>query len=624
MSMDQSTATAHSTLHSVAIRFAGDSGDGMQITGSRFTSETARLGNDLATRPDFPAEIRAPAGTIGGVSAFQIHFGSQEIFTAGDAPDVLIAMNPAALKANINDLKPNGIVICNSDTFTDKNLQKAGYDSNPLDDDSIRTKFNLIPVALTTLTLEAIADVDIKTSAKEKCKNFFALGIVCYLYNRGVDETVEWLEKKFARTPEIVEANKRAIAGGQAFAQASEFFTSTYEIPAAQLAPGVYRNITGNQGIALGLIAAAQRSQLSLFYAGYPITPASDILHELSRHKEFGVVTYQAEDEIASCCAALGASYSGALGVTASSGPGILLKQETIGLAATAEFPLVIINVQRAGPSTGMPTKTEQSDLLQSLFGRNGECPVAVISVSSPEDAFESTIEACRIAMEHMTPVFLLSDGYIGNGSQPWLVPDVDSLPVIQPPFIDSSEADSYLPYQRDDKQVRRFAIPGTPNFEHRIGGIEKHENTGNISYDPLNHQRMTDLRAEKIDKIADTLPELKVSGNRSGELLVVGWGSTSGALSGAVARAQSEGHSVSYTHLRYLNPFPRDLESLLRAFTHVLVPELNSGQLALLLRAKFLIDVKSLSKVQGQPFKIEEVYQSIIQLLDGEWVSQG
>ncbi|MCB0333122.1 MAG: 2-oxoacid:acceptor oxidoreductase family protein, partial [Bdellovibrionales bacterium] len=470
-----STSTSAAPIRSVAIRFAGDSGDGMQLTGTRFTHETARAGNDLATRPDFPAEIRAPAGTIGGVSAFQVHLGSDEIFTAGDELDVLVAMNPAALRANLADVKQNGTLICNTDAFTERNLQKVGYDSNPLDDEELSTKYNLVLVAVTELTFEALRDVDLPKSSLEKCKNFFALGVICHMYSRSIEDTKRWIEEKFAKSPLLIEANMKALRAGQAFAEASEVIGETFDIPQAQLEKGVYRNITGNQGIAFGLIAAGELSGTSVFYSGYPITPASDILHEVSRYKNFSAITLQAEDEIAACCAAIGASYVGALGVTASSGPGILLKQEAIGLAASAELPLVIINVQRAGPSTGMPTKTEQADLLNAFFGRNGECPIAILAISQPDDAFETTVEACRIALEHMTPVMILSDGYIGNGSQPWQVVRQEDLPPIRPHYAKLTPGQTYYPFERDEKTLARgWALPGTPGLEHRLGGLEK------------------------------------------------------------------------------------------------------------------------------------------------------
>ncbi|MCI5065876.1 2-oxoacid:acceptor oxidoreductase subunit alpha [bacterium] len=615
-------------VSTVAIRFAGDSGDGMQLTGSRFTEETARLGNDLATKPDFPAEIRAPAGTIGGVSAFQIHFGDQEIFTAGDAVDVLVAMNPAALRANLRDLKENGVLICNRDAFHKKNLAKVQYETSPLEDEGLQSKYRLVDVDITTQTQAALESFELSTSAKEKCKNFFALGIVCHVFTRKVEDTIRWIEAKFGAGTEIARANTEALHAGMAFAEASEILADRYEVQSAQLPAGTYRNLTGNQGIALGLIAASEVSGLPLFYGSYPITPASDILHELSKYKHFGVRTFQAEDEIAACCSAIGASYSGSLGVTGSSGPGIALKQEAIGLAVATELPLVVVNVQRAGPSTGLPTKTEQADLLQVLYGRNGESPVAIVAISQPDDAFATTLEACRIAVEHMTPVFLLSDGHIGTGSQPWMIPEPEELQQIDPPFASPNsegEQTPFLPYQRDEKLVRPWAVPGTPGLEHRIGGLEKQDVTGNISYEPENHEKMVQLRAEKIERIADSLPPTDVFGAQEGPLLIVGWGSTRGAIEGAVSLLRQEGHQVGHIHLRHLNPFPRDLGVLLSKFRRVLVPELNGGQLLGLLRARFaapfarersLPELIGYSKIQGQPFKIQEILEKARPLL--------
>ena len=605
----QCSATKPDTLSSVAIRFVGDSGDGMQLTGTRFTEETARLGNDLATKPDFPAEIRAPAGTIGGVSAFQIHFGDQEIFTAGDEVDVLVAMNPAALKANLHDLKPNGMLICNRDAFHEKNLSKVQLSENPLESEELKTRYRLVDADISTQTHRALEEIQLPNSAKEKCKNFFALGIVCHVFTRKVEDTLSWIEQKFKGKAELIAANKEALFAGMAYAEASEILTTQFEIQSAPQKAGTYRNLTGNQGIALGLIAAAEKSQLPLFYGSYPITPASDILHELSKYKEYDVRTFQAEDEIAACCSAIGASYGGSLGVTGSSGPGIALKQEAIGLAVSTELPLVVVDVQRAGPSTGLPTKTEQADLLQVLYGRNGESPVAVLAISQPDDAFETTLEACRIAIEHMTPVFLLSDGHIGTGSQPWSVPEVTSLPTIRPPFPQGSDTTEFLPYARDEKLVRPWALPGTAGLEHRIGGLEKQDKTGNISYEPENHELMVRLRAEKVQRIADSLPPTRVFGDEEGELLIVGWGSTRGAIEGAVTELRSEGRRIGHVHLRYLNPLPNDLPEIFKRYQRVLVPELNSGQLRSVLRSKYLLDIEGYSKIQGQPFKIREVH---------------
>lgn len=607
---------AKKTLSNVVIRFAGDSGDGMQLTGTRFTNETARLGNDLATKPDFPAEIRAPAGSIGGVSAFQIHFGDQEIFTAGDEIDVLIAMNPAALKANLSDLKQNGLLICNSDAFHEKNLAKVQYTSNPLEGEELKTKYQIVNVDISTQTARALEEVALSNSNKEKCKNFFALGIVCHVFTRKVKDTEAWIAEKFKRTPEIAQANLLALHAGMAFAEASEILDTQFEVRSANLPAGTYRNLTGNQGIVLGLLAASEISGIPLYYGSYPITPASDILHELSKYKNYNVRTFQAEDEISACCSAIGASFGGALAVTGSSGPGIALKQEAIGLAVSAELPLVVVDVQRAGPSTGMPTKTEQADLLQVLYGRNGESPVAVLAISQPDDAFETALEACRIALEHMTPVFLLSDGYIGTASQPWLIPDLQTLGSITPPFFTEAGDKPFTPFRRDERGVRPWAVAGTPGLEHRIGGLEKQDVTGNISYDSKNHERMTHLRAEKIRKIADTLPPTQINGDSTGDLLVIGWGSTRGAIEGAIKDLRADGVKVSHVHLRYINPLPKDLPEIVSQFSRVLIPELNCGQLLSVLRSTFAKDFQGFSKVQGQPLKIQEVKEQVTSLI--------
>ncbi len=598
---------------SIAVRFAGDSGDGMQLAGTRFTEQSAHSGNDLATRPDFPAEIRAPAGTLAGVSAFQVHFGTNEIYTAGDEVDALVAMNPAALKTNLADLKQNGLLICNSDAFTEKNLVRVGYDSNPLEnDEELKTKFTLVSVPITTLTHEALKDSELSKSAQDKCKNFFALGIVSHIFGRKTSDTIDWLARKFASKEDLKQANVDALSGGVAYAEASEALVSLYEVRPAKLPAGTYRNVTGNQGLAYGLIAAARSANIPLFYSGYPITPASDILHELSAQKHLGVSTLQAEDEIAACGAALGAAYGGCLGVTASSGPGILLKQETIGLAVAAELPLVIVNVQRAGPSTGLPTKTEQADLLEVLYGRNGECPLPVLAISSPSDAFETTYQACKLALENMTPVFLLSDGSIGAGSEPWRLPDLSSLPPIEPPLL-TGEVSNYIPYERDKKTLtRKWAVPGTKGAEHRIGGLEKQDGAGNISYDPANHEHMVHLRAKRIDQLSTSVPGMRRRGKESGKLLLVSWGSTGGAVAGAVDKAVSAGMDVGHVHLTSLHPFPEGFEGVLRQYDRVVVPELNKGQLSLLIRGKYLIPAISFSKVQGQPFKIREIYSCI------------
>lgn len=616
--MESATSSSSAQqLPFAVIRFAGDSGDGMQLTGARFTQESARLGNDLATRPDFPAEIRAPAGTLGGVSAFQIQFGSERVYTSGDDLDALVAMNPAAMKANLRDLKPNGLLICNADTFVERNLTRVGYTTNPIESREIKTRFHVVPAPITALTFEATKDLGLNKSAQEKCKNFFALGIICHIYSRDVQQTEAWIAKKFAKKPALIQANTAALHGGMAYAEAAEVSISRFEIHQANLPSGTYRNVTGNQGIAFGLLAASQASSLPLYYSGYPITPASEILHEVSRFKSLGARTLQAEDEIAACCSAIGASYGGNLAVTASSGPGILLKQEAIGLAVTAELPLVIINVQRAGPSTGLPTKTEQADLLEVLFGRNGECPLVVIAIAQPEDAFRTTLLACKIALEHMTPVFLLSDGAIGNGSQPWRIPDLSQLDPIEAPIIQNANGTPYQPYARDPESlVRRWAIPGTAGLEHRLGGLEKQDGAGNISYDPANHERMVGLRAEKIERIAQTVPPVEISGDGEGDALLISWGSTYGAVAHAVSSLRRSGHRVGHIHLRMLNPFPRGLVEAMTKYTKVIVPELNSGQLLMLLRAKFLVDAQGISKVQGQPFRSQELIDRIEQIM--------
>ncbi|MCB0334680.1 MAG: 2-oxoacid:acceptor oxidoreductase subunit alpha [Bdellovibrionales bacterium] len=605
------TEKQSNSLEVVSIRFAGDSGDGMQLTGSRFTASTAIAGNDLATQPDFPAEIRAPAGSIPGVSSFQIQFGSVEIFTAGDKPDVLVAMNPAALAKHIKDLKPNGTLICNSDAFSAKNLSRVGYESNPLEEEKLKTDYNLISVDITSLTHEALKELGLSKREMDRSKNFFALGIVCWLYGRSIQVTKDWLAKKFERKPDIAKANTMVLEAGVAFAQASELFPRTYVVGPAQLKPGRYRNVTGNQAIGLGLVAAAHVSKKTFVYGSYPITPASDILHEVSKHKNFGLLSFQAEDEIAACGVALGASYAGHFGVTASSGPGIILKQEMIGLAAMAELPLLVIDVQRAGPSTGMPTRTEQTDLLEVLYGRNGECPCVVIAIASPEDAFDATYEACQVAMHSMVPVFLMSDASIATGSQPWLVPDEQGLKPFEHRPLPAPE--NFQPYARDPKTLARpWVAPGTKGYEHRLGGLEKQDGSGNISYDPKNHEHMTAVRAAKVQRIADSLPKTQVDGAQSGDLLVIGWGSTHGAIAGATAKAREEGLSVAHVHLRYLNPLPNDLEEICKRFKKIVVPELNTGQLTQLLRARYLVDAQVVSKVQGQPFHVEELLEII------------
>ena len=604
-------------LEQVTIRFAGDSGDGMQLTGGRFTSETALFGNDLSTLPDFPAEIRAPAGSLPGVSGFQIHYADHDILTPGDAPQVLVAMNPAALRTNLNDLPAGGTLIVNSDAFNDRNLQKAGYTANPLEDGTL-DEYRVHEVPLTTLTLEAVKGTGLTNREAERSKNMFALGLMSWLYTRPTEGTIDFLEKKFAKRPEIAEANTRAFKAGYAFGETAEGFATQYEVAPAKLPPGTYRNITGNQALALGLVAAGVQSKLPLFLSAYPITPASDILHDLARHKNFGVRTFQAEDEIAAVGAALGASFGGALGVCTSSGPGVILKQETIGLAVTLELPLLILDIQRAGPSTGMPTKPEQADLLAVMFGRNAEAPVPVVAASTPGGCFDAAIEAVRIALKYRTPVFLLSDAYLANGSEPWLLPDVDSLPDISIEFTTDPNVDGgFMPYQRDPETLaRQWAIPGTPGLEHRIGGLEKEDVTGNVSYDPDNHDHMVRLRAQKVAGIAADIPELEVDDPDGASLLVLGWGGTYGPIQSAARRLRKDGKKVAHAHLTHLNPFPRNLGDVLGRYDRVLVPEMNLGQLLKLVRAEFLVDAVGYNRVRGLPFRSDELAEAIEAML--------
>ncbi len=603
-------------IDEVVIRFAGDSGDGMQLTGTQFTNTSALIGNDLSTLPDFPAEIRAPAGTLPGVSAFQVRIADYDIHTPGDSPDVLVAMNPAALKKEIKDLKPNGIVIVNTDEFNARNFAKAGITVNPLEDGSL-ANYRVFQAALTTMTRRTLEGSGLDTKSMDRCKNMFALGMCYWLFSRPLDNTVEWLKKQFARKPGLAEANIAVLKAGWNFCDITELFHDRYEVPAAQMAPGLYRNITGNVSLAMGLIAASRRSGLPLFLGAYPITPASDVLHELSRYKNFGVTTFQAEDEIAAVCAAIGASFGGALGVTASSGPGIALKAEAMNLAVMTELPLIVCDIQRGGPSTGLPTKTEQADLLQVMFGRNGESPIPILSASSPKDCFDVALEAVRIATRYMVPVVLLSDGYIANGSEPWKLPQVEELPDLRIEF--RADPEGFHPYERDAETLSRpWAVPGTPGLEHRIGGLEKENVTGNVSYDPVNHENMVHLRAEKVARIARELPDVEVFGDpQGGDLLVLGWGSTAGAIHGAVASARRLGLNVSRAHLRYLNPFPLNLGGVLARFDRVLLPEMNLGQLALLLRARYLKDIVTLSKVQGKPFTRQEILDKIQSILE-------
>ena len=603
-------------LETVTIRFAGDSGDGMQLTGTQFTNTTAIVGNDISTLPDFPAEIRAPAGSLPGVSGFQLNFSNHDIRTPGDEPNVLVAMNPAALRVNIEDLEPGGILITNTDAFNENNLKKAGYTQNPLEDGSL-SGYRLFKLPITTLNRAALRD-EVKLPSKEidRCKNFWALGLMYWLYDRPLEPTQRWIESKFKRNADVAKANLTALKAGFAYAEAAEIFTTHYRVRKAAIEPGKYRNITGNEATALGFVAASVLAKRPLFYASYPITPASDILHELSTRKNFGIKTFQAEDEIAAVCAAIGAAFAGQLGLTGTSGPGLALKGEAIGLAVMTELPIVIVDVQRGGPSTGLPTKTEQADLLQAMFGRNGECPVAIVAAATPGDCFHMAIEAFRIATRHMLPVIFLTDGYLANGAEPWRVPKMDELPRFEVKF--ATDPDGFFPYSRDPKTLARpWAVPGTPGLEHRIGGIEKQDITGNVSYDPENHMHMVMTRAEKVARIADDIPELELFGESTGRLLVVGWGSTYGAITSAVEEMRQQGKSVSSAHIRHLNPFPRNLGDILGRFDRVLVPELNMGQLAMLLRARYLVPAVSFPKVKGKPFKISELIAKMNELYE-------
>ncbi|MEP6976690.1 MAG: 2-oxoacid:acceptor oxidoreductase subunit alpha [Thermoleophilia bacterium] len=605
-------------VDSVIVRFAGDSGDGMQLTGDRFTSETAMLGNDISTYPDFPAEIRAPAGSLPGVSGFQLHFADHDILTPGDAPNVLVAMNPAALRTNIGDLPKGGTLIVNTDAFAERNLTKAGYAANPLTDGSL-DEFQVHEVPLTTMTLEALKEIDVTKREAERAKNMFALGLMTWLYNRPTEGTIEFVRRKFAKLPAIAEANVIAFQAGYAFGETTEGFAVTYEVKPAPLKPGTYRNITGNQAISYGLIAASVQSGLPLFLGAYPITPASSILEELAKHKNFGVRTFQAEDEIAAVGAALGAAFGGALGVSTSAGPGVVLKQETIGLAVALELPLLILDIQRGGPSTGLPTKPEQADLLMAMFGRNSESPIPVLAASTPCQCFDAALEAARIAIKFRTPVFLLSDAYLANGSEPWLLPDVSALPTIDPGFATGpNHEDGFMPYARDPKTLARpWAIPGTPGLEHRIGGLEKQDVTGNVSYDPDNHDLMVRLRAQKVAAIASDIPELEVEGDQDADLLVVSWGGTYGSVAAAVRRVRKRKQKVAHAHLHYLNPFPRNTGDVLRSYKQVLVPELNLGQLLKLLRAEFLVDAVGYNRVRGKPFRADELETAMLSVLE-------
>ena len=627
---DVVTATAEhpepKELDRAVIRFAGDSGDGMQLTGSRFTTVSSLFGNDTATMPDFPAEIRAPAGTLAGVSAFQVHISDHDIFTAGDAPTVLVAMNPAALRANVADVPRGGTLIVNIDSFDERALSKAGYGENPLTDGTL-AGYTVYEVPMTSLTLEVGKEAGVKPRDAERAKNFFALGLVSWLFSRPTAGTLDWISKRFASSPQVLDVNTRAFKAGLHFGETAELFESTYQVRPAALEPGTYTDVTGNTALAWGLIAAAQQAGLSLFLGSYPITPASDILHELSKHKHFGVRTLQAEDEIAGVTAAIGAAFGGCLGVTTTSGPGIDLKAEAIGLAVSLELPLVVVDIQRGGPSTGLPTKTEQSDLLHAMYGRHGEAPVPIVAARSPSHCFEVAVEAVRIAVKYRTPVFLLSDGSLANGAEPWKLPDLTTLPEIDPGFAhctnhaETDGSETFWPYVRDARTgARPWAVPGTPGLEHRIGGLEKEDGSGNVSYDPANHERMVRLRAAKVAGISADIPKAWLDdpdGTGGAPLLVLGWGSTYGAIQAAARRVRARGLSVTHAHLLHLNPFPPGLGDLLSSYSCVLVPEANLGQLSRLVRAEFLVDAKSLTKVQGVPFRAAEVEQAILTMLE-------
>jgi len=587
----------------------------MQITGSQFTNTAALYGNDLATFPDFPAEIRAPAGTLPGVSGFQVHFSSSDVYTPGDAVDVLVAMNPAALKMNLTDLRANGILIVNLDNFKENDLRKAQIAVSPLEDHSL-DGYRLFAVELTKLTRAALKELGLDAKSMDRCKNFFALGMCYWLYNRSMDATLRYLEDKFKGKPQLVAANRLAMQAGYSYCEATEAFQISYEIPPAKLSPGTYRNISGNAALAMGFVAASDKAGIPLFLGSYPITPASDILHELSQYKDFGVITFQAEDEIAAVTSAIGAAYTGALGITTTSGPGMALKTEALGLAVAVELPLVVCDIQRGGPSTGLPTKTEQADLLQALFGRNSEAPIPVVAPSSPGDCFWVALEASRIAIKYMVPVIILSDGYLANGAEPWKIPDVSELPEIPVHFETNTE--DFHPYRRNPTTLARpWAIPGTPGLEHRVGGIEKQDVTGNINYDPLNHERMVRLRAAKVEAVADDIPDAVPAGDQSGDLLIVAWGSTHGPITAALKTAREKGQSVGHVHLRHLNPLPRNLGDVLKRYKHVLVPEMNMGQLVMILRAKYLVDAQGYNKIQGKPFKQSEIEQKIDEILE-------
>jgi 2-oxoglutarate ferredoxin oxidoreductase subunit alpha len=604
----------------VVIKFAGDSGDGMQLVGTQFTNNTASVGHDLGTFPDFPAEIRAPQGTLPGVSGFQIHFGSTEIYTPGDQFDVLVAMNAAALKSNLGNVRKGGILILNTAGFDTRNLKLAGYETNPLDDEELST-YLVYKIDVTKLTREALLDVEMGVRDKDRSKNMFVLGFIYWLYNRDPENTIKFIETKFKKNNEVREANIIALKAGYNYGDITEAFSSRFKVKPAKMVPGTYRSITGNPALALGLIAAAQKTGLQLFYGTYPITPASDVLHELAKHKNFGIKTFQAEDEIAAICSAIGCAFGGNLGVTGTSGPGVALKSEAMGLAVILELPLVILNIQRAGPSTGLPTKTEQSDLLQAVYGRNGECPMPVIAAYTPSSCFDIAYESVRIAIEHMTPVMVLSDGYIANGAEPWRFPKADSLKPIDARIVKSKESDEkFMPYLRDEKLVRQWAYPGVEGLEHRIGGLEKEEVTGNVSYDPENHQKMVKTREAKVEKIADFIPEQTIdSGKGSGKVLVLGWGSTYGSIKSAVSELISENYEVAHAHLVYIKPFPKNLGKLMEKFDKVLIPEINNGQLIKLIRDKYLVDAIGYNKIKGTPITKNELKDEILKIYPGK-----
>jgi 2-oxoglutarate ferredoxin oxidoreductase subunit alpha len=622
--MTQTTATApplvkpRRILDRAVVRFAGDSGDGMQLTGEQFTSEAAWAGNDIATLPNFPAEIRAPAGTLFGVSSFQLQFGSRRVYTPGDRLDCLVAMNPAALKVHVADLKEGGLLILNTSAFEKKNLDRAGYASNPLDDSALAERYRLHKIDITRLTVDALSGLPLNAKEKDRCKNFFALGLVSWIYTRPIEPTLEWITKRFTKNRDVAEANTRALKAGYHFGETAEIFAECYGVEPAEMAPGVYRSMTGNRALAWGILAAAQRTGLPVVYGAYPITPASDVLHELSLHRRFHVRTFQAEDEIAAVGAVIGAAFGGAIGLCATSGPGLALKSEGIALAVMAELPIVVFDIQRGGPSTGLPTKTEQADLLQALYGRNSECPVVVIAPATPGDCFFVAYEAIRIAIKYMVPVIVLSDGYLANGAEPWLIPDPRNLPDIDVRF--RTDPEGFQPYAREEATLARpWVRPGTPGLEHRIGGLEKQHVTGNVSYDPDNHDLMVRLRAEKVRRVAQEIPPTTINGPAGGDLLVVGWGGTYGAITAAVEEAQAAGRSVASIHLRHLWPLPPDLGQILRQYRRVLVPEINSGQLVRVLRAEYLVDAVGFNRVRGVPLATQDILEAINQLLEGK-----